>query len=206
MKTIKQIIEKIKNDGFESDFLSFLQVGLIYALPFESAKEFLIEEYQNDAEIEKNWNYLKTDKDVLKAIADYVDFTQEKIDNERGRSAERSCQYFIACFWLIDEQFSRELETTYKTNYNPYGQPLLDKVKQYLANKEVSKKTMTNREYLNTLDDMHYAIAVLGKVSELQAKNTDYEADIWEIVNDTQMGFEDWLAKEYEEKNNDNND
>lgn len=37
---------------------------------------------------------------------------------------------------------------------------------------------MTNREYLNALDDMHFAIAILAKVSELQLKNTDYEADI----------------------------
>lgn len=58
---------------------------------------------------------------------------------------------------------------------------------------------MTNREHLNTLDDMHYAIAVLAKVSELQEKNFNPEADIWEIVNDTQMDFEDWLAEEYKE-------
>lgn len=58
---------------------------------------------------------------------------------------------------------------------------------------------MTNREYLNTLDDMHYAIAVLAKVSELQLKNDNPEADIWEIVNDTQMDFEDWLAEEYKD-------
>lgn len=58
---------------------------------------------------------------------------------------------------------------------------------------------MTNREYLNTLDDMHYAIAILAKISELQLKNTDYEADIWESVNDTQMDFEDWLVEEYKE-------
>lgn len=58
---------------------------------------------------------------------------------------------------------------------------------------------MTNREYLNTLDDMHYAIAVLVKVSELQEKNFNPEDDIWESVNDTQMDFEDWLAEEYKE-------
>lgn len=58
---------------------------------------------------------------------------------------------------------------------------------------------MTNREYLNTLDDMHYAIAVLAKVSEIQEKNFNPDDDIWEIVNDTQMDFENWLAEEYKE-------
>lgn len=58
---------------------------------------------------------------------------------------------------------------------------------------------MTNREHLNTLDDMHYAIAVIAKVSELELKNNNPEEDIWETVNDTQMDFEDWLAEEYKE-------
>lgn len=56
---------------------------------------------------------------------------------------------------------------------------------------------MTNREHLNTLDDMHYAIEVIAKVSELQQKNFNPEDDVWEGVNDTQMDFEDWLAEEY---------
>ena len=58
---------------------------------------------------------------------------------------------------------------------------------------------MTNREYLNTLDDMHYSIAVIAKVSELQLKNNNPEDDIFESVNDTQFDFEDWLAEEYKE-------
>lgn len=56
---------------------------------------------------------------------------------------------------------------------------------------------MTNREHLKTLDDMHYAIAVIAKVSELQQKNFNPEDDVWEGVNDTQMDFEDWLAEEF---------
>lgn len=58
---------------------------------------------------------------------------------------------------------------------------------------------MTNREHLNTLDDMHYAIAVLAKVSELQEKNFNSQDDIWESVNDTQMDFEMWLEEKYKE-------
>lgn len=59
---------------------------------------------------------------------------------------------------------------------------------------------MTNREHLNGLDDMPYAITVLAKVSELQEKNFNPEADIGEIVNDTQMDFEMWLAAEYKDE------
>lgn len=137
MKTTEQIIEKIRKGGFESDFFGFATSDLIEALPFEKASEFLKEEYQNDKQTKEKWTYLKTDEEVLNKIAEYVDFAQEKIDDERGLSADRSCQHFIGWFWLIDEQFSRELEDTYNYNYKPYGQPLLDKVKKYLSDKGV---------------------------------------------------------------------
>lgn len=62
------------------------------------------------------------------------------------------------------------------------------------------KTTMTNREYLNTLDDMHYSIAIIAKVSELQLKHNNPEEDIFESVDDTQFAFEDWLAEEYKDE------
>lgn len=135
MKTVEQIIEKIKSGGFDTDLLGFATPDLVQALPFENAKEFLKEEYQNDMETKEKWTYLKNDEEVLYKIADYVDFAQGKIDDERGISADRSCQHFIAWFWLIDEDFSKRLEDTYNHNYAPYGQPLLDKVKKYLTDK-----------------------------------------------------------------------
>lgn len=59
---------------------------------------------------------------------------------------------------------------------------------------------MKVREHLATLDDRKYAIAVLAKVSELQEKNFNPELDIWDIVNDTQDDFEDWLDDEWKEE------
>lgn len=59
---------------------------------------------------------------------------------------------------------------------------------------------MTNREYLNTLPNDKFADLVLAKTAEFEEKNFDPEADIWEIVNDTQMDFEDWLAEEYKDE------
>lgn len=58
---------------------------------------------------------------------------------------------------------------------------------------------MTNREWLNTLDDYHFTVQILAKVAELDIKNTDYEADIWESTNDTTIDFCDWLEEEYKE-------
>lgn len=56
---------------------------------------------------------------------------------------------------------------------------------------------MTNREHLNQLDNMHFAIAVMAKLAEIEQKNFNPEEDIFENVNDNQMDFEDWLAEEY---------
>lgn len=33
---------------------------------------------------------------------------------------------------------------------------------------------MTNREYLNTLDDIHYAIMVIAKLAEIEQKKNFY--------------------------------
>lgn len=137
MKTAEQIKEKIKNGGFDTDIFGLATMDLVKALPFENAKEFLKEEFVNSPNATNEWTYYKNDDEVLDEIKNYVDFAQEKIDDERGLSADRSCQHFIAWFWLIDEQFSNKLIATYNYNYEPYGQPLLNKVKKYLADKGV---------------------------------------------------------------------
>lgn len=137
MKTIDQIIAKIHDGGFNTDLFGFGTADLLQALPFESAKEFLKEEFVNSPTTIDEWKYLKTDDEVINEITNYVGFAQGKIDNERGLSSDRSCQHFIAWFWLIDEDFSKELEDIYNHNYAPYGQPVLDKVKEYLTNKEI---------------------------------------------------------------------
>lgn len=138
MQTIEQIVEQVRKGGFDTDPFGFGISDLIHALPFESAKEFLKEEYQNDKKTMEEWTYLKTEEEVLKEIAEYVSFAQEKIDDRHGLSADRSCQHFIAWFWLIDEQFSDELKDAYNHNYAPYGQPVLDKVKKYLNDKKIT--------------------------------------------------------------------
>ena len=134
MKSVEQIVAKIAQKGFETDFFGWGTADLMQALPYEQAKAYLKEEYINDEE-EANWTYLKTEEDVLKAMVDYVPFAQGKIDDERGLSADRSCQHFIAWAWLIDEDFSNELVREYENNYAPYGQPVLDKVIAWLKEK-----------------------------------------------------------------------
>lgn len=100
------------------------------------------------------------------------------------------------------------LENSFEVETKEYGRisvvsedTIVDEIDKFV--KKIDTKTaITNREHLNTLDDMHFAIVVFAKVSELQLKNNNPEDDIWEIVNDTQMDFEDWLKQEYEEQEN----
>ena len=133
MKTVEQVKEKLK-EGFKTDPFGFGSSDLIHTLPFEDAKEYLVEEFLSKEGAKEEWenNRITTDEHVLMRIRGYIPFAQEKIDDERGLSADRSCQHFIAWFWLIDEEFSKKLEDLYNYHYAPYGQPVLDAVKEYM--------------------------------------------------------------------------
>lgn len=136
MKTVAEIQKKAR-EGFDTDPFGFGKTDLIIELPYEEAKEYLKPEVTKE-EWEKDRRQITTDDDILKEIAEYVSFAQGKIDDERGISADRSCQHFIAWFWLIDEDFSNELADTYRHDYAPYGQPVLNKVKKYLDEKGIA--------------------------------------------------------------------
>lgn len=61
---------------------------------------------------------------------------------------------------------------------------------------------MTNREWLNTLDNQKFANVILAKVSEFQCKNFDYYGDIFDITfdTDTPIDFENWINEEHSEE------
>ena len=133
MKTVEQVKEKLK-EGFKTGPLGFGFSDLVQTLPFEDAKEYLVKEFLSKEGAKEEWenNRITTNEQVLMRIRSYIPFAQEKIDGERGLSADRSCQHFIAWFWLIDEEFSKKLEDLYNYHYAPYGQPVLDAVKEYM--------------------------------------------------------------------------
>lgn len=137
MKSVQEIKDKIK-EGFPTDFFGFATGDLVYALPYEAAKDYLEEDFiaKENAKEEYEKQATLTDEAVIGKIIDYIPFAQEKIDCERGLSADRSCQHFITWFWLIDEAFSKMLRNLYVYHYAPYGQPLLDEVKNYISKKE----------------------------------------------------------------------
>lgn len=137
MKTVEQIKQKI-NEGFENDFLGFGISDIIYALSFEDAVEYLTEDFKSKETAKEEWeaDSYKTDEAVKKAMLDYLPFAWEKCRDERGLSADRSIQHFIAWAWLIDDEFCNEIERMYNENYSPYGRPILEYIGERLGYKE----------------------------------------------------------------------
>lgn len=127
MKSVAEIKQKF-NDGFENDFLGFGLSDILQGLPFEEAKEYLQEEFLSKENAEEEWEKIryKTNEDVKKAMIDYLPFAWNKCEDERGLSADRSIQHFIAWAWLIDDGFCKEIERMYNVNYAPYGRPILE--------------------------------------------------------------------------------
>lgn len=133
MRTQEEILQKI-DAGFTNDVFGFGINDIIYALSFENAKQYLKEEFlsKESAQLEWKAQQLKSDSDVISTMRNYLSFAWDKANNERGLSADRSIQHFIAWAWLIDDEFSRKLETLYNTNYAPYGKPILMCIEEYL--------------------------------------------------------------------------
>lgn len=120
--------------------------------------------------------------------------------DENGKQADANKYYPITAVWAKDDiSWQYEFEPKHEVFTIYEDADIYCKGIVFFVDDLKRHNKMTNREHLNTLDDMHYAIAVIAKVSELELKNNNPEADVWESVNDTQMDFEDWLAEEYKE-------
>lgn len=126
MKSIKEIKDKIKT-GFEHDVFDFGTNDLIEALPFETAKEYLAEDFLSKENATEEWEALrlKTDDDVKDRILDYLSFAWDKANDGRGLSADRSIRHFAAWAWLIDDELYTKIEDMYENDYAPYGKPIL---------------------------------------------------------------------------------
>lgn len=69
---------------------------------------------------------------VLARMLDYMPFAWEKANDQRGLSANRSVQHFIAwTFAAGDREFSDELIRMYDEEYQHYGKEILERVCQH---------------------------------------------------------------------------
>ncbi len=56
---------------------------------------------------------------------------------------------------------------------------------------------MTNRDYLEILQNYKFTDLFLAKMAEFQEKNFDPELDIFDIADGTKIDFEIWLEQNY---------
>lgn len=121
--------EEIKKRFKEADdMFGTQQNDLIDYMTFETAKEFLKDEYVKDIESgQKKWDQSVNPK---KEILNYLDFAYGKAENERGLSAGRSMLHFKTWIWLDDDKLYNELENQID-NYYGYGIPVLDKISNH---------------------------------------------------------------------------
>lgn len=123
---IKKFMEKFSKE----DFFGVIRQDCISCLPYEAASEYLSEEVTADA-----WDaiYLKNDKEIIDEIIQYLPFAYNKAENERGLSAIRSLQHFLAWFYClgVDEMVST-IHYMMNSDYAPYGMPVLKRIEKWL--------------------------------------------------------------------------
>jgi hypothetical protein len=114
MRSLVEIVEKIKVLNSIEDYFGAERSELVQALPFEEAKPWLAENAEK-----ADWTAATaTDELVRTSAAEYLRFAIGKAENHRGISASRSIDHFRGWVWLSAprEIYDQFLETSY-TNY-----------------------------------------------------------------------------------------
>ncbi len=123
---IKKFMEKFSKE----DFFGVIRQDCISCLPYEAASEYLSEEVTADA-----WDarYLKNDEEVISEIIKYLPFAYNKAENERGLSAIRSLQHFLAWFYCLgNDEMVSTIHYMMNSDYAPYGMPVLQRIEKWL--------------------------------------------------------------------------
>lgn len=103
----------------DNDFFGYKRYDLIEHLDKDFAEEYIkSEEFANWAPSEY------TIESIVRKMADYMEFAWDKAINERGLSASRSIEHYIAWLWLIGDTDAVEFAQD-ESNYPMYGKPIL---------------------------------------------------------------------------------
>lgn len=116
MRTIAEIVQKIKAWEKNGDFFGVKVMDLLEYLPWSDAKPFLIDEAK-----EEEWKCKSLDAMTVKTeMYDYMPFAWEKANDCRGLSSLRSLDHYHAWLWLLEDETFIEL-----IDYEYYGKPIL---------------------------------------------------------------------------------
>src|SRR5574343_77346 len=119
MKTIEQILNRIRELSNGGDFFCAQRNELLDFLPWKEDKEFITEDAT-----EAEWKFKEINREnVIERIKDYMDFAFDKAMYQRGISASRSLDHFRALLWILEEE--KEIDWG---NYQNYGMPILKQI------------------------------------------------------------------------------
>lgn len=131
MRTQQEILDRIASEKSD-DFMGTQRSDLVDHLEFENAKPFLKPEYiQKVIDGTEKW---EEDKTPAETIIDYLPFAIGKAEDERGLSASRSICHMIAWLWLDGNPLAEQIENG-EIEYEPYGMPILKKIKKQYTSK-----------------------------------------------------------------------
>ncbi|OEU75012.1 MAG: hypothetical protein BA864_14155 [Desulfuromonadales bacterium C00003093] len=109
--------------GFEVDeYTPYMSVEGMRPL----AKEGVTDETLKEIQLTLNRGEMVADMER------YMEFAIGKANDQRGISANRSIQHYIAWTWLSgDAEFSSTIETMYEHGYTGWGIPILRKICEF---------------------------------------------------------------------------
>ena len=126
MRTQDEIVNRYE-ERKDGDPLGFEIDEYLVAMDFEHAKPYLVA----DADPMK-WE--TRTRDPVEKMKEYMPFAIGKAEDQRGISANRSIQHYIAWLWLEgEEELLAKVEQMYETNYHDYGMPILMLIKEHFG-------------------------------------------------------------------------
>jgi len=115
MRTDDEIIDKMA-EVKAYDWLGTIRSDLVRFLPFDRAKNFLVDTVKPE-----DWTpEPRTTEHITKVMLNYMPFAWNKANNCRGISASRSLNHYEAWLWLLGDPLANKLR-----NYEHYGKEKL---------------------------------------------------------------------------------
>ena len=132
MKTEQEILDAMADMKWK-DLFGTRMGDIMEGLSFEKAKPWLKETAKPE-----DWTkiQLTSDKQIYDQAVKYLDFAQEKIDNQRGLSANRSMYHYQAWLWLMNAP--QEIQDVAWRDYDDYGQENLNEIRDWLMSQKSS--------------------------------------------------------------------
>jgi hypothetical protein len=125
MRSQEDIVKRFE-ERKDDDLLGFEITEYIFAMDLGHAAPYL-----NDGVID--WK-AETKEETLEKAKKYMSFAAGKAEDERGISANRSIQHYIAWLWLLEEDDLLEwVVHEYDTNYHDYGIHILRMIQKHFG-------------------------------------------------------------------------